>query len=94
MRHGGFALTKWLSYSAAVMEDIPEADKVQRKEVGLGELPVSQTLGVRYNAQKDTLHLSAPKKLPRPAKTPRTLLSCIASIWDPHGWLSLFTIPG
>ena len=94
MKHGGFARTKWLSNSAAVMEDIPEADKVQTKEVGLGELPLSQTLGVNYNAQRDTLHLSAPKKLPRPAKTPRALLSCLASIWNPHGCPSPFTIRG
>ncbi|XP_028408821.1 uncharacterized protein LOC114531407 [Dendronephthya gigantea] len=94
MKHGGFALTKWWSNIQAVMRDIPEADKVQTNEVGLRELPVSQALGVRFNAHTDTLHLSAPKKTPSHAKTPRELLSRIASIWDPHGWLSLYTIRG
>ena len=80
MKRGGFMLMKWLSNSQAVMKEIPESEKVQIKEVTLGELPVSQTLGVCYNAQTDSLHLSAPKKLPRPAKTPREILSRIASI--------------
>jgi hypothetical protein len=94
MKRGGFMLMKWLSNSQAVMKEIPESEKLQTKEFRLGDLPVSQTLGVRYNAQTDALHLSAPKKQPRPAKTPREILSRIASIWDPHGWLSPFTIQG
>ncbi|CAB4022425.1 hypothetical protein AC249_AIPGENE7361, partial, partial [Paramuricea clavata] len=43
-------------------------------------------------ATTDSLHLSAPKK--PPAKTPQEILSRIASVWDPHGWLSPFTIRG
>ncbi|CAB4037965.1 ac transposable element-derived 5, partial [Paramuricea clavata] len=92
MKHGGFTLTKWLSNSQTVMKEIPESDKVPTKEVKLGDLPTSQALGVHYNAQTDSLHLSAPKK--PPAKTPREILSRIASVWDPHGWLSPFTIRG
>ncbi len=92
MKRGGFMLMKWLSNSQAVMKEISESEKLQTKEFRLGDLPVSQTLSVRYNAQTDALHLSAPKKQSRPAKTPREILSHIASIWDPHGWLSPFTI--
>lgn len=69
MKHGGFTLTKWLSNSQTVMKEIPESDKVPTKEVKLGDLPTSQALGVHYNAQTDSLHLSSPKK--PPAKTPR-----------------------
>ena len=94
MKRAGFKLMKWLSNSQAVMKEIPESEKLQTKEFRLGKLPVSQTLGVRYNVQTDTLHLSAPKKPSGPAQTPREILSRIISIWDPHGWLSPFTIRG
>ncbi len=77
-----------------MIKEIPESEKLQTKEFRLGDLPVSQTLGIRYNAQTDALHLSAPKKQPRPAKTPQETPSRTASIWDPHGWLSPFTTRG
>lgn len=92
MKRGGFALTKWLSNSQAVMEKIPESDQIQTKKVTLAELPTSRALGVTYNGQSDCLHLSATKE--QPTRTPQEVLSRIESIWDPHGWPSPFIIRG
>ena len=92
MKRGGFTLTKWLSNSPVVMEQIPEPERVPSKSVTLNDLPTSQALGVTYDAQDDCLRLTTSTKVP--ARNLREILSRIASIWDPHGWLSPFTIRG
>ena len=85
MEHGGFRQTKWLSNSQAVMNQIPESDRVSTQKVQVTELPTAQALGVTYDTHTDSLSLVVPNR--EPATTPRGLLSRIATIWDPQGWL-------
>lgn len=90
MKLGGFQLTKWLSNSETVLNDIPESERAEVKQLTHSGIPNSRTLGVVYCSRTDAFYISISAS--EPARTPRAILSRVSSIWDPHGWLSAFTI--
>ena len=68
MKLGGFNLTKWLSNSQAVVDDIPASERAEVKQLTQTGIPNSRPLGVIYCANNDTLHISVSQG--EPAKTP------------------------
>ena len=83
---GGFRLTKWLSTSRRLLEDLP-LDR--RASPGLDlkrdALPTEKTLGLHWDAERDVFVIKTnrfPVEL-----TQRVLLSAINSIYDPLGFI-------
>ncbi|XP_028405256.1 uncharacterized protein LOC114527762 [Dendronephthya gigantea] len=94
MANGGFPMRKWLSSSPDVLSTIPEADRAISNEIlQHGDLPSGRALGIRWDAQSDTLGL-AYAHLDRPSVqlTKRGVLTKLAGLYDPLGWSSPFTV--
>jgi len=94
---GGFHIRKWLSNSVEVLKSIPEADRSPDIEVTLGDdshpaLPSSKTLGITWSADSDTFTFIHNPPASTTRLTKRTVLSKMASVFDPRGQLSPFTI--
>ena len=94
---GGFHLHKWLSTSKIVVESIPETDRASNTTVVLqGPNEVNtpmlvKTLGVAWSATNDNFTFNYTE--PEITKfTKRTVLSKTASIFDPPGQVSPYTI--
>ena len=88
---GGFRLHKWISNSVAVMESIPESERVvQDIDLELNELPIQRALGLKWSVSEDCFFFDpTPRELP---PTKRGVVSIVSSIFDPCGFLSPFTL--
>ncbi|XP_065192575.1 uncharacterized protein LOC135823654 [Sycon ciliatum] len=96
LKRGGFTLRKWLSNSPEVMASIPAEERAAAESRSIAESPshpeVSQkALGVKWMVKGDyfTFHYkgSSPTVF-----TKRSVLSRMATLFDPRGQLSPFTI--
>ncbi|XP_065182163.1 uncharacterized protein LOC135812873 [Sycon ciliatum] len=96
LAHGGFHLRKWLSNSAEVVESVPVADRAASTVVNVGDhvhctLPTTKTLGVTWSAKQDTFTFRFQQ--PQLSKlTRRSVLSGVATAFDPRGQISPFII--
>ncbi|UYV73931.1 hypothetical protein LAZ67_11001496 [Cordylochernes scorpioides] len=89
---GGFVLRKWVSNETSIIEDLPlllrgkgEVMEFNRKESGVN------VLGIQWDPSYDTLNISC-KSRPADIKSKRQIVSAIARIYDPCGWLSPTTV--
>lgn len=92
MELGHFHLTKWLSNAKEVIEQIPEAERAPSIKVVDDEIimPVERALGIVWNTKSDCLVYSVQR---RPlTDTRRKILSLIASLFDPLGFLAPFLV--
>ena len=94
---GSFHLRKWRSNSRDVLRSIPEADRAADALVSIDDCSdaasaaVVKTLGVVWDALSDTF--SYRYNTPDDQRlTKRSVLSKMASIYDPRGHISPFTI--
>ena len=93
---GSFHLRKWRSNSVAVLESIPKEDRAQNAMMCLEQKTDSlastvKALGVAWDAGSDTFTFSyQPPDIPQLTK--RKVLSKMASVFDPRGKISPFTI--
>ena len=94
MAEGGFPMRKWFSSSAEVLATIPEAERsISDESLEQGELPSGRALGTWWDAQSDTLGLAyAHVESPNTPPTKRGVLAKLASLYDPLGWSSPFTV--
>ena len=89
---GGFHLTKWISNEKEVMEQIPEPERAPSVKV-VDEnivLPVERALGVFWDTNSDCFVYEVVKR--NIADTRRKMLSLIASLFDPIGFLAPFLV--
>lgn len=88
LKSGGYELRKWLSNEPSVLKGIPE-DHQQNPHLfeDVDDPNRIAVLGMQYQPLKDIftfqVHLEAPK-----VWTKRTVLSVIARMFDPNGWIS------
>ncbi|CAB3236889.1 unnamed protein product [Arctia plantaginis] len=85
---GGFQLSKWTSNSPQLLERFPDDQCDMPKDFDINSDPSSiKVLGVRWIPQSDmfTYHVALPSK---PQVTKRSILSTIASLYDPSGWVT------
>jgi len=89
---GGFRLTKWISSEKAAMKHIPETERAPSVKVVGGEivLPIERALGITWNTETDSLLYQV--KDMSVADTRRKVLSVIASLVDPIGFLAPFLV--
>ena len=93
LHHGGFHLTKFVSNSPTVLQDIEGEDTV--KDDNLIDGVYSHTLGVKWNPRDDTICFGAGDWTLRSGTVnKRKMLSAVASIFDPLGLLSPLMIRG
>ena len=78
-------LREWLTNSPKVNNQIKPKDQIEER--------VTKVLGLVWNTNADELSISTKKlKLQQPATTKREVLTTLASLYDPLGMLTPFTI--
>ena len=93
LARGGFRLTKWISNNTKVLASIPIEERAKDvKELNLNyeALPTERALGMQWDVEHDCFgYKISPKDKPL---TRRGILSVVSSIYDPHGFVSPFTL--
>lgn len=92
LRGAGYVIRKWGSNDPEVLKGVPEEDLAKGiLEVRDAELPSIKTLGLLWDAERDSFGFS--NGIEPPASfTKRTLLSRVAKLFDPLQLLAPFTI--
>lgn len=81
---GGFPLRKFASNNDSIINDIPASDK--EPTVIIGDISYIKALGLKWSHQDDSFLFSyTPMEQPMPKCSKRTILSNIASFFDPLG---------
>jgi Pao retrotransposon peptidase. len=87
LRAGGFELRKWSTNHSALIDDIPEEHRELLQTRLLGEEGFIRTLGLVWEPSTDTFAFRINLVSARQA-TKRTILSEVAQLYDPVGWLA------
>ena len=84
----GFNLTKYVSSSPALMQQIPKCNwgKSVNFDLNMQDKTVERALGMLWNTDKDCLEFDT--QIPKKPKTKRGILSTLSSIYDPLGYVS------
>lgn len=87
LESAGFMLRKWLSNEISVQDQFHVKDNVELGILSLGDNEINKTLGVLWNANRDTIQFSVANLSSHKTITKRTILSIISQIYDPLGLL-------
>ena len=89
---GGFHLTKWISNSREVLEEIPPGESApSMANLDLEDLLIDRVLGTQWDVEADTLSFRVKEK-PVP-DTRRGILSLVSSLYDPLGFAAPLILP-
>lgn len=92
LKNGGFVLRKWFSNSQELLENVPLENRHNPDEiVELIDTSI-KTLGVYWNQKSDCFEFKVSLSHVKSKITKREVLSDIAKLFDPIGWLSPATI--
>ncbi|CAB0017372.1 unnamed protein product, partial [Nesidiocoris tenuis] len=86
LKLGGFELRKWASNEPAVLDDLPPDHKTAVLLLKADSEASLRVLGIKWHPSEDQFSYSVRELTP--ATTKRLVLSQIASIFDPMGWLA------
>ncbi|XP_070543712.1 uncharacterized protein [Ptychodera flava] len=92
---GNLRLHKFISNDRTTMESVPiseRAKNVKDLDLSFNELPIERALGIEWCAESDTFHFSPVVK--EHTSTRRGILSAVASVFDPLGFLAPFVLRG
>lgn len=92
---GKLRLHKFVSNSREVLSVIPESERasaVKDVDLNYNELPTQSVLGVKWNIETDAFSFKV-DLTERPA-TRRGILSVVASVYDPLGFLAPYILTG
>ena len=89
---GGFRLRKWLSNRKEVLAAIPAEERMPSAADLQSPLPTEKVLGLLWDAQLDKLSVSTPLTAAEEMATKRSILRMVASIYDPVGLVTPFTL--
>jgi len=84
---GGFPLQKWISNHPAILEFISPEKQTKSISLHFEKSSLTHVLGLSYNTSTDAFHFSFESSTP-PTITKRIILSTIAKIFDPLGFLA------
>ncbi|XP_070168812.1 uncharacterized protein [Polyergus mexicanus] len=90
LKRGGFVLWKWASNSPSLLVDIEIADHGLATNKPLAEDEQIKILGIGWNPANDIFEFRASLADNAP-ETKRTILSAIAKLYDPLGWVTPVT---
>ncbi|XP_033239458.1 uncharacterized protein [Drosophila pseudoobscura] len=88
----GFPLRKWTSNHKAILAGIPSAHRLHTDFLEMEEESTAKTLGIRWKATSDEFFFVPPELAPESSYTKRAVLSQIARLFDPAGWLAPFIV--
>ncbi|XP_045533958.1 uncharacterized protein LOC123721012 [Papilio machaon] len=92
LQSGGFELQKWNSNSKQFMEEIENSKRASKNEIEPNIKDTTKTLGINWNTLTDKLQITNTvhnsKILLERTITKRKVLTVIASLFDPMGWLA------
>lgn len=87
LERGGFHLRKWAANHLDLLEGIPSQDRESSNDHSIQESESIKVLGLKWHTETDTFRFQA--TVPQLEKiTKRTVLSVIARLFDPLGWLA------
>ncbi|CAA9999216.1 unnamed protein product, partial [Nesidiocoris tenuis] len=84
LRIGGFELSKWSSNHPTLVDSRDQQDQPVR--LGDADLPLTKILGMKWDPSQDVFSYDVSP--PPPGNTRRILLSTIARLYDPLGYLA------
>ena len=87
LAQGGFSLKKWVSNDARILKGIPEGDCAMERSRMFQEDFSVKSLGLHWTPMYDTFVFKI-TLLENPIMSKRKLLSELAKIFDPFGWLA------
>ncbi|XP_062600914.1 uncharacterized protein LOC134262527 [Saccostrea cucullata] len=93
--NGGLRLHKFISNNKNVINSVAESERaadVKDLDLSHEQLPMEQALGIKWNIEEDAFCFKAVDQNASPTR--RSMLSIVASIFDPLGFLSPFTLTG
>lgn len=93
--NGRLHLHKFISNNREVLESIPDSERasgVHDVDLNHDELPVQTVLGVKWNVSSDTFSFKV--ILNEKPATRRGILSIVASVFDPLGFMAPFLLLG
>ncbi|XP_043862279.1 uncharacterized protein LOC122756521 [Drosophila santomea] len=88
----GFPLRKWTSNNKSVLKDVPAEHLLHSEFLDIDAESTAKTLGIRWRAKSDEFYFVPPEIVVEPSYTKREVLSQIARLFDPAGWLAPFII--
>ncbi|CAC5416723.1 unnamed protein product [Mytilus coruscus] len=91
----GLRLHKFISNRVNVMDSIPHSERasgVKDLNLALENLPVERALGVQWSVEEDVFSFQT--KIQNTLPTRRNMLSIVASIFDPLGFVCPFLLKG
>ena len=84
LQRGGFHIRNWVSNSRAVLNSIPEKERVTPSlDLDLDRLPIQRTRGVQWNVENDLIQFTITEQ--NKPFTKRGILSAMSSVYDPIG---------
>lgn len=83
---GGFDLRKWVCNQPELISDIPESYKEKPMYFQGPDNPFYSILGIKWESEND--HFSYRLDIPEKPLTKRNILSAVAQIFDPCGYLA------
>lgn len=85
----GFNLRKWTANHPELLDHIPKEHLLNKDFLKIEEDSSTKTLGIQWNASSDSFSFSInPLNLLMVSITKRSVLSTIAKLYDPAGWLA------
>lgn len=88
LKSAGFSLRKWTSNSKVIICDIPTEHLLHGDFLKFDDKSIAKMLGIRWNALSDSFYLTSRPFPESDTYTKREVLSQIAKLFDPAGWLS------
>lgn len=87
LKSAGFHLRKWSSNSEQILNQVPESDRESKTLLDFENKSSVKTLGVQWSPIDDDFHFKI-ELAPSTVFCKRSVLSDIAKIFDPLGWVS------
>nr|XP_012217558.1 PREDICTED: uncharacterized protein LOC105669264 [Linepithema humile] len=84
---GGFPLQKWSANKPSLLADVPAEHRMQREQRDWRPHESHSTLGLQWHPSSDEFSF-ATRRLTVGTITKRSVLSLIAKLFDPLGWLA------
>lgn len=88
LKSAGIPLKKWTANHPELLSKIPEEDKVDSNFLMFYDTSSTKMLGITWNALSDTFCYSITPIKPTTNATKRQILSKVATLFDPAGWLA------
>ncbi|XP_036346632.1 uncharacterized protein LOC118755947, partial [Rhagoletis pomonella] len=92
LQSAGFPLRKWTSNCEKILEGLPKSHLLNEDFLDFEDTSTVKALGIRWNAHSDKFYFTAKPLETEVRFTKRAILSAIAKLFDPLGWLAPFVV--